>query len=132
MSEKNKCLDEWIRQELMVDLETALSKHKERVKSILRLSKEGHIIIVQPNLTAKQKVVTYMIGKRYSNFAKLSNESSVTNQELISTLQFPDGTVKHILHELRDEGIITSIQKGEHEVRIEQIGCTLDRYFGAR
>lgn len=122
-------LEEWIKQELTVDLETELSKHKEKVKALLQLTPSGEILIKWPDLTAKQKIIAYMIGKVYSHFAKYSDDSTVTNKELIDALHMPEGTVKYTLHDLRNEGVIFS-RDGVHQIKIEQIGVALDRYFG--
>jgi predicted transcriptional regulator len=122
-------LKDWIRQELTVNIENELVKYKERVKSLIQLSPSGEIILKQTNLSAKQKILTYIIGKVYSNFAQYSSDDSVTNQELSAALSIPDGTVKYYLHELRNEGLIIPLEKGVHKLRITQIGAIFDQYF---
>lgn len=124
-------LREWIKQELTVDVENELSKHKEKVKALLQLTPSGEILISRADLTAKHKIIAYMIGKVYAHVAKYSDDSTVTNKELIGALHMPEGTVKHNLHEFRNDGIITS-KDGGHHIATEQIGVALDKYFGAR
>lgn len=122
-------LDEWIKKELTVDLETELSRHKEKVKTLFQLTPSGEIFIIRSDLTAKQKIITYMIGKVYAKFAKYSNDSIVTNKELMDALIMPEGTVKHTLFGLRNDGIVIS-SDGAHQIKVAQIGIALDRYFG--
>jgi predicted transcriptional regulator len=122
-------LREWIKQELTVDFENELSKHKEKVKALLQLTPSGQIFISRLDLTAKQRIIAYMVGKVYAEFAKYSDDGTVTNKELMDALHMPEGTVKYTLHELRNEGIIIS-KDGMHQIKIEQIGVALDRYFG--
>jgi len=100
------------------------------VKALLRLAPSGEILIRQHNLTAKQKIVAYMIGKLYSNFAKYSVENTVANKELLDALHMKEGTVKYYLHELRNDGIVISKENGVHQIKIEQIGTAFKKYFG--
>ena len=122
-------LDKWIKQELTVDLETELSKHKEKVKALLQLTPSGEILIKRSDLKAKQKIIAYMIGKVYAKFAKYSGDSVITNKELVDALVMPEGTVKHTLFGLRNDGIVIS-SGGAHQIKVAQIGFALDRYFG--
>lgn len=122
-------LDKWIRKELTVDVESELSKYKEKVKTLLLLTPSGEVIIKGHELTAKQKVLVYLIGKAYANIANYS-ESTVTNKELADALHLPDGTVKFSLFELRKEGLTLSVTSGVHQIRIASIRIAFEKYFG--
>lgn len=122
-------LEEWVKRELTIDLESELSKHKEKVKSLVKLSPSGEVIVKNAGLSAKQKVLAYLIGKAYSNFAKYSSDIAVTNRELVNALRLPEGTVKYNLHELRNEGLITAKEEGVHQIKIAEIGRVFEKYF---
>jgi len=123
-------LQEWIKQELTVDVNQELSKHKENVKRLLRLTPSGEIILVHGNLSAKQKILLYFIGKVYSKIANFSKDASASNKELAESLGLPEGTVKSALFSLRKEGFLIPIGAGTHQIKIERIGSALDTYFG--
>lgn len=122
-------LDEWIRQELTIDVESELSKHKEKVRNFISLTPSGEVLIKCNNLTAKQKILIYLIGKAYANVVNYS-EGTATNKELVDALHLPDGTVKYNLFELRNEGLVLSVKSGLHQIKIASIGVAFSKYFG--
>ena len=122
-------LDEWIRKELTVDVESELSKHKEKVKTLISLAPSGEVLLKSSDLTAKQKILAYLIGKAYANVANYS-EGTATNKELVDTLHLPEGTVKFNLFELRKEGLVFSVASGVHQIKIASIGEAFRKYFG--
>lgn len=122
-------LNEWIRQELTVDIESELSKYKEKVKTLISLTPSGEVLIKRNDLTAKQKILIYLIGKAYANIVNYS-EGTATNKELMDSLHLPEGTVKYTLFELRNEGLVLSVKSGLHQIKIASIGIAFDKYFG--
>jgi len=122
-------LDEWIRKELTVDIESELSKYKEKVKTLISLTPSGEVLLKSSNLTAKEKILAYLIGKTYANVANYS-EGTATNKELIDALHLPEGTVKFCLFELRKEGLILSVESGVHQVKVASVGMAFEKYFG--
>lgn len=123
-------LKRWIQEELTVDIENELSKYKEKVKEYIQLTPSGEVILKQTDLTAKQKILVYLIGKIYAKAAEYSDENNATNKELAEALRLPEGTVKYTLFELRNEGLVLPIADGVHSIRISSIGLVFDRYFG--
>lgn len=122
-------LNEWIRQELTVDIESELSKYKEKVKTLISLTPSGEVLIKRNDLTAKQKILIYLIGKAYANIVNYS-EGTATNKELMDSLHLPEGTVKYTLFELRNEGLVLSVKGGVHQIKIASIGIAFEKYFG--
>jgi predicted transcriptional regulator len=123
-------LKKWIENEMTVDIESELLKHKEKVKNLVQLTKTGDVILKQTDLTAKQKILVYLIGKTYSKVADYTKDETVTNKELIETLSLPEGTVKNALFDLRNEGLVNSLESGVHRIRLTNIGLALSKYFG--
>lgn len=121
-------LDEWIRKELTVDVEEELSKYKERIMPLVKLTPSGEVIIKRNDLTSKEKVLLYLIGKTYANIAKYCDDT-VPNKELEDAFGLPEGTVRNILFRLRKEGFVLSVKDGLHKVKVETLGMVFDKYF---
>ena len=121
-------LDEWIREELTVDIEGELSKYKEKIKPLIKLTPSGEVLIKRNDLTAKQKVLLYLIGKTYASIPNYAKET-VTNKELEDAFHLPEGTVRNILFRLRQEGLVLSVGNGVHKARVETLGMAFDKYF---
>lgn len=122
-------LDEWIRKELTVDVESELSKYKEKVKTLISLTPSGEVLLKKSDLTAKQKILAYLIGKAYANLANYS-EGTATNKELVDALHLPEGTVKFNLFDLRKEDLVLSVTSGVHQIKIASIGIAFEKHFG--
>lgn len=122
-------LKDWIEQEMTVDVEEELLKHKEKVKAIVQLTTDGEVILKEKNLTAKQKILTYLIGKAYSKVAEYSKTDSATNKEIGEALGLPDGTVKYTLYDLRKESLVEAKEVGVHRIRLQNIGVAFEKYL---
>lgn len=121
-------LDEWIRQELTVDVEEELSKYKEKIRPLIKLTPSGEVIIRHNDLTAKEKVLLYLIGKTYANIPNYCDDT-VPNKELEDAFGLPEGTVRNILFRLRKEGLVLSVKNGLHKAKVETLGIAFDKYF---
>jgi len=122
-------LKKWIEDEMTINIESELLKYKEKVKNLVQLTKTGDVILKQTDLTAKQKILVYLIGKTYSKVADYTQNETATNKEIIETLGLPEGTVKNVLFDLRNEGIVNSLENGVHRIRVANIGLALSKYF---
>ena len=122
-------LDEWIRKELTIDVESELSKYREKVKSLISLTPSGEVLLKRSDLMAKEKILAYLIGKVYANVANYS-DGTAKNKELVDALHLPEGTVKFSLFELRKEDLVFSVTGGVHQVKIASIGIAFKKYFG--
>lgn len=123
-------LQKWIKNEMTMDIEALLLKHKERAKHYIRLASSGDVILRQNDLTAKQKVLIYLIGKLYSKLAGYSDKETVTNKEIEQALGLKEGTVKFNLFALRNEGLIVSNENGIHQIRITNLDTAFTTYLG--
>ena len=121
-------LDEWIRKELTVDVEEELAKYKEKIVPLLKLTPSGEVLIKRNDLTAKQKVMLYLIGKTYASIPNYSKET-VANRELVDALHLNENTVRNILFRLRKDDLVLSVENGLHKAKVETLGTAFDKYF---
>jgi predicted transcriptional regulator len=115
---------------MTVDIESLLLKHKEMIKKHVKLATSGEVILQKTNLTAKQKVLMYLIGKLYSKIAGYSEKESVTNKDLVRALGINENTVKVSLFDLRKEGFIIPNEEGVHQVRITNLDAAIQQFGG--
>jgi len=121
-------LDNWIREELTVDVEKILSEYKEKVKNLISLTPSGEVLIRASGLTAKEKIMVYLIGKTYANIVGYS-EATATNSEIKDTLSLREGTIRNCLFKLRNERLVTAVESGVHRIRIASIGMAFFSQF---
>lgn len=127
---QNSELREWIKSEMTVDVEALLLKHKDKVKEYVKLATSGEVILQKTDLTAKQKILLYLIGKLYSKIAGYSETESVRNKDLAQSLGINENTVKFSLFDLRKEGFIVPTEEGIHQVRITNLDAALQQFGG--
>jgi hypothetical protein len=119
-------LRKWILDEMTIDVKDKLSVHKERVKRYIEFTEGGEIMLKESNnIPTWGRVALYMIGKLYAQYAGLTPERHVSNKELTTTLNMPEGTVKSATFKLHNEGWIFS-QEGLHQIRYGSVGTILD------
>lgn len=120
-------LKKWIEEELTVSEISDLVKNKDRVKEVIRITKDGKILfnVDLTKLSAKQIVCLYMIGKVYARVAGYVDTESVSNRELLA-LNMPEGTIGYTLKELRDERTIVAEKAGIHRILYTEIGRILN------
>ena len=111
-------LKKWVKEELTVTEVNELSRHKETVKELIRITSDGMIVfkVDSTKLSAKEIICVYMIGKVYAYVAGYVDEESVTNRELIGALNLPEGTIGRSLKELRDRKFIIAKKTGIHSI----------------
>jgi hypothetical protein len=108
-------LRRWIEKNMTADPANILRDMRERVARVLSVAKDGSVV-VKPNakFTARQKILAVFVGKLYSEAAGYSSNAMVTNPELTSSLNLPEGTVRPAVKELRDAHVIDSLDSGRH------------------
>lgn len=104
-------LAEKIRSEMVVDYSEILDKNLELAKHLIRITDRGTVEVPQKsNLSAKERIMLYLIGKLYAKEAKLSEIESAGNQEIMEELNMPEGTLLPRLKELRDSRQIKQVK----------------------
>ena len=121
-------LKKWVKEELTVTEVNELARNKEKVKELIRVTSEGTVVfrVDSTRLSAKEIIYLYMIGKTYAHVAGYVDKESVSNKELIGTLNLPEGTVGRTLKELRDGKYIIAGGTGIHRVVYGKMGIVLD------
>lgn len=122
-------LKDWIAKEMTVDIASELAKYKERVKDLIQLTTTGDVIIKKSNLTAKQRILIYLIGKVFSKVVGYSASDTATNKELMEAIGLKEGTVKFNLFDLRNEGLLNSPEEGVHQFKVGNIATVFEKYF---
>lgn len=101
--------------EMTVDYANALEKNFKMAKQFLRITKEGKVDVQRrQELTGKQQILLYLIGKMYAKEADLSDTDEVGNNELMNELGIPIGSLLPWLQYLRGKKIIRQTKKGRY------------------
>ena len=118
-----------IRNEMVVDYSGILEKNLELAKHLIRITDRGTVEVPQKsNLSAKERIMLYLIGKLYAKEAKLSDSESVGNRELKEGLNMPEGTLLRTFKELRDKREVTQVKSGryvQHTISLNLVEKTL-------
>jgi len=124
LEEKKKILER-----LLIDeekkLETIVIK-AENVVRIDRKSGEPIILVHQSDLTDRQLIGAYMIGKYFSKELGLAESATVTTEELAEKLSLDFKVASARVSDLKKEGIVKSVSRGKHEIFFLGIEVILD------
>ena len=118
-----------ILERLLVDREKKLETLVTKAKNIVRIDrKSGEPVIVVPRseLTDRQLIGAYMIGKYFSNELGLVKTATVTTRELAEKLPLDLKVASARLSELKKEAIVKSISRGEYKIVFQGIEILLD------
>jgi len=128
--ENEKGLKQQILQNMVTNHKDALKRHYERAIKWISLTKTGKVVIIaKGNLTAKQKVLLYLLGKLYAAEAELCEDPFVANEEFLEELGMPKGTLLPVLKRLRDGNVIKRTKqngKVKHYLAKNRIESFLD------
>ncbi len=127
--EQGQGLKKRILEEMTVDHASALEKHFELAKHVIRITKEGKVDLpYKDKFTGKEQILLYLIGKLYAREAGLVNAEDVGNKELMDELGIPRGSILPGIKDLKDSGKIKEVKKGKythHIISINMIEKTL-------
>lgn len=100
----------------MVDEGKILEDSLERLKNIIVLTKEGavHFLADRGNLSSRQVILLYLIGKRYAREANLIDVESLTLDQISKDLVLSPKVAAARLAELKNEGLVESKQRGHY------------------
>jgi len=112
-------LKQKIIEEMTVDYANALEKNFDLARQLVRITKDGKVdVIVKDELTGKQNILLYLIGKMYAKEAELSTTNDVGNRELMDELGVPKGSLLPWLKDLREDNKIKQITRGGYAYHI--------------
>lgn len=113
--QSNGSLRKKIMEEMTADYSSALEKHFDLAKQLIRITKEGKVDVLYKNkLTGTESVLLYLIGKLYAKEAGFAPTSDVGNKELMDELGVPKGSVLPWLKQLRDTNQIMQVKAGKY------------------
>jgi len=125
MSEIKEELKKRILEEMMIDYADELAKNFNLAKQFIRITREGKVkVLVKDEVSGKERILLYLIGKMYAKEAGLAETEEVENKELMEELAIPEGSLFPWLKELREENKIKQIRregKVYHIVPVNQI-----------
>ncbi|MCX7998245.1 MAG: winged helix-turn-helix domain-containing protein [Leptospiraceae bacterium] len=109
--------------------ELEFEKLVPKVKRIVKIKKDGEPVIVcdTRKLSQNEQIVCYLIGKFFAKQLGLSKSDSASNREISETLGIKEKVVAARLKDLRDDGIVEQIVRGEHKISTVKLEEFLDR-----
>lgn len=119
-------LSEKILNEMKADHGSALERNFEIAKQLLRVTDQGKVdVLHKEKLTGKERILIYLIGKRYAKEAGLSEIENVDNKELMEELGIPQGSVLPWTMDLRDSNKIKQADSGVHYIPLNLVESIL-------
>lgn len=104
-----------ILKEMAVNYAGALEKNFDMAKQFVRVTKDGKVDVQhKENLTGQQQILLYLIGKLYAKEAALTSNDDVGNNELMSELGIPQGSIRPWLKDLRGKKKIKQIKREKY------------------
>jgi len=126
---KENLLKKRIIEEMTVDYSSALEKNFDVAKQFIRITKSGKVDIqFKDKIKQKEQISLYLIGKLYAKEAGLVTADDVGNNELMSELGLPKGSLLPWIKELRDEKKIILVKRGKysyHSMSLNYVEKTL-------
>ncbi len=116
-----------IMQEMTVSYANMLEKNFDLAKEFIRITSTGTVeVLNKEKISGTDKILLYLIGKRYAKEADFSKTELVTNKELQNELGIKIGSLLPWLKRLRDTNQISG-DKGSQSIPISAIESTLKR-----
>lgn len=111
-----------IRETLMIDEKRIQEDMLQRAKAHLGLDSKGRTHVHDPAAYAQKEVVLlHLIGIHYAHAAKLRDKDSIMNSELAEVTGVSAGPLTARLTELRKEGKIETVGRGENRIVVSKI-----------
>jgi len=122
----------WIAEHMTADPATVVKEQRERAAKFASVAKDGSVV-VKPNdkFTARHKILAVFVGKLYAETAGYATEAVVGYPELSSTLSLPDGTIRPMVKELRDDRLIETVENGRYKLLKAALRRALDELESA-
>ncbi len=108
--------EEIIRNKLKVSKNQILENLLKKVAQFIKFTDDGDIFFIPPKdqLTEKEQIGLYLIGKYYAYREGTIKKKEVSNSELSTNLGIKPKNLSARLSELKDRNYIKSEKRGEH------------------
>ena len=112
--------EDLIKRILVVDETQILEEILKLVSELILLTNDGEIIfkIDEDDLSVKERIILYMIGKKFAFDAKLVSDEKTNLDELSRKLGVSKGSLASRIAELRNERKIKDEKRGEYKLII--------------
>lgn len=98
--------------EMKVDYNNILEKNFMLAKKFIRITTSGTIdIIYKGKLSTNEKLLIYLIGKKYAKEAGLTEFADAANNELKNELGMPEGSLLPGIKIIRDKRMIETVKR---------------------
>ncbi len=120
-----------IKKALVVDDKKLQEELLERVAVHLRIDSQGRVHLNDPTrYKLKDAVALYLVGRSYAFGAGLVKEDSATLSEISSSLGAKTQVVSARLSELRNEGKVEALKRGESRIVLARVPQVLSEIDG--
>ncbi len=115
--------------ELIYDDEEEFEKLIPKVKKVVKVKRDGTPIIVceRRRLSQGELIACYLIGKFFAKKLELVETDTATNKQLSAALNIDERVVSARLKDLRDEGLVEQVARGEHKISTVNLELFLDK-----
>ena len=119
---------ETIRKALLMDEEENLEEIVSLASKLIGITKEGEIRlrIIEEEMALKEKILLLLIGKKLAYEAELSDNTSITLDEISRILRTDKKITSARISELRREGRVHYIDRGRYQVIFYDIRSFLE------
>jgi hypothetical protein len=111
-------LKKWIENELTLeDTSQVLDQVKDKVKQLIRLTKDGNFMPIPSGLTDKDICYLYFVARAYSLKAGYVESDEVKNEDLkVSLKKINPASIDTYIAEMRNDGLIEQVRIGVHKI----------------
>lgn len=121
-------LKKWIEKELTLeDTSQVLDEAKDKVKKLIRLTKDGNFKTIPTGLTDKDVCYLYFVARAYSLKVGYVESDEVKNEDLKATLKkINAASIDTYIAEMRNSGLIEQVRTGVHKINYLTMSSALD------
>lgn len=123
---EEKLIEDWVEEDLRVDKEEKINKHRERIEKVIR-NKNGSLEPANKNLGTSDKILAVLLAAAVENLAGMRETDVVENSELYEFIDDEKKAVRARLSDLKGEGLIEKSGRGEYVLDYQNLETVLDR-----
>lgn len=114
--------------ELIIDEKELTEALIDRIKKLIRLTKDGGVVFMIPKdeLSIKSQVMLYLLGKKMARDADLVSSEVASIDEISGAIGADYFTVAARLNELKKEGLVLTVERGGYTIQPANINKILD------
>lgn len=122
-------MKKWIEKELTLeDTSQVLDEVKDKVKKLIRLTKDGNFKPIPSGLTDKDVCYLYFVARAYSLKVGYVESDEVKNEDLKTSLKkINSASIDTYIAEMRNDGLIEQVRTGVHRVNYLTMSSGLEQ-----